>query len=314
MKRFFSFGLVGVVCNFLGLNGNARLDNLMEYDKHECAEILQNAEFSNLWDCFLKGQTDLFFDHEIKLHLSTDCWVNAKKVLEIGSGNGYFIHKLSKVFHDKSYAGIEKDCELVKQSKNEFDRKGLKFRTADAEIKIEEYNNNFDIILFRLTLQHLNNPKLALEHAHGYLKEDGYVIIIEAYDPCRIGSHEISSVQEATSQLKVQNQLHNKGNRQISLEILEEVQQQNSVLGNLFEVYRTSLDTQGNRLETGIRFESSEDRKRLFNHGLLFLNILNRRCGIPIDFEKAYEELEVFLTDESSWLSPGAHYLILKKK
>lgn len=298
---------------WFGLGAEMHLDKLIEYDQYTCAEVLQKADLSDLWNSFLMGQADLYFSQEAE-HLSNEKgWIMSQNILELGSGNGAYLYRLSEVFKDKKYLGVEKQYSLVTQSNAQYSRNGLSFAEGDAEQENEQFNNQFDAILFRLSLQHLQNPKFALQLAYQYLKKDGYIIIIDSYDPAKKSSHEIPSMEDASRQHNERNRTTLKGNRRITIEILEDLQNKSCPLSNLYEVARTSLDTQGNRLEKGIRFESEQDRKRYFNHALLFLGLLSKGYGISVNFSKAYEELQVFLKDENAWICPGMHFLVLKK-
>jgi SAM-dependent methyltransferase len=299
--------------SLFGLGAEMRLDRLVDYDQQTCAETLQAADLSDLWNYFLKGQADLFFSHEAELLADEPAWTTAQMVLELGSGNGAYLSRLSETFKDKKYLGVEKQSSFVEQSNAQFGCSGLVFVEGDAEEENELYTNQFDAVLFRLTLQHLKNPRLALQLAHQYLKQDGYVIIIDSYDPAKRCSHEIPSVEDASRQHNEHNKATLNGNRRITIEILEDLQNGNHSLNNLYEVARTSLDVQGNRLEEGIRFKSEQDRKRYFNHALLLLGILHNGYDVSVDFSKAYEELQVYLEDQDSWICPGMHFLVLKK-
>ena len=297
----------------LGLRAETHLDRLVEYDQKTCLEALQAVDLPELWNCYLKGQTDLYFDQEAEWLSQKDGWIRAQNILELGSGNGVYLSRLSETFKEKTFFGIEKQASFVEQSNAQFGRSGLTFTEGDAEIEYESYRNQFDAVLYRFTLQHLKNPKLSLELAHQYLKKEGYVFIIDSYDPARISSHEIRSFEDASRQHNERNRTASKGNRRITIEILEELQSGNSSLSSLYEIAYTSLDVQGNRLEKGIRFESELDRKRYFNQALLFLNILKKDYEVSVDLLKAYNELQVYLEDETSWNCPGIHLLILKK-
>ena len=58
--------------------------------------------------------------------------------------------------------GVEKQSPLVMQSNAQYGPYGLDFAKGDAEQENEQLKDKFDVILFRLTLQHLKNPSLAL--------------------------------------------------------------------------------------------------------------------------------------------------------
>lgn len=312
MLKVFKIFIVFFASMF-GLGAEIHLDRLIEYDQQTCTEILREADLRDVWNCFLKGQADLFFNKDAELLMSEKGWTTAKNILELGSGTGAYLFRLSEIFKDKNYLGLEKQSTFVQQSNIQFGRAGLLFIEGDAEEENEHYNNQFDVVLYRLTLQHLKDPKRSLQIAYQYLKQDGCVIIIDSYDPAKSSSHPMPSMEEATRQHNERNKTTLKGNRRITIEILEDLQNGNGPLFGLYEVTRTSLDVEGNRLEKGIRFESEEDRKRYFNHALLFLTILSKEYDISVDFSKAYEELQVYLEDQTSWVCPGLHFLVLKK-
>jgi SAM-dependent methyltransferase len=313
MSIFFKFFSWLFLFTLFGLRAEAYLDRLAEYDQQTCSEVLQTAELPELWNYFLEGQANLYFDQEAEWLSQKNGWAKAQNILELGSGNGAYLSRLSETFKEKIFLGIEKQASFVEQCKAQFGRSRLTFVEGDAESDYEQYKNQFDAVLYRLTLQHLKNPKLSLELAHQYLKKDGYVFIIDSYDPVKISSHKIRSFEEATRQHNERNRATLKGNRRVTIEILEDLQYGSSSLSNLYEVVHTSLDVQGHRLEKGIRFESEQDRKRYFNHALLFLSILNKGYEVPVDLSEAYSELQVYLEDEKSWICPGMHLLVLKK-
>ena len=313
MGDFFKFFSWFLMLPLIGLRAEIHLDRLLEYNAETCEEVLEKVDLSELWDCYLKGQTDLYFGQEAEWLSQKDSWTKAQKILELGSGNGAYLSRLSETFKEKTFLGVEKQTSFVEQSNAQFGRSGLVFTEGDAEIEYEQYQNQFDAVLYRFTLQHLKNPKLSLELAHQYLKKDGYVFIIDSYDPARVSSHEIHSFEDASRQHNERNRTASKGNRRITIEILEDLQTKNSSLSSLYEIAHTSLDVHGNRLEKGIRFESKLDRRRYFNHALLFLSILKKGYEVSVDLSKAYGELQVYLEDETAWNSPGMHLFVLKK-
>lgn len=295
------------------LMGDVRLDRLADSDSKACQEALSNAELSELWNVFLKGQAYLYFDKEQDLFQSSSGWQEAKEVLELGSGNGAYLRQLADVFEKKRYVGIEWQAPLVAQSSSQFGREGVEFTIGNAE-ENQNLSGQFDAVLYRMTLQHLKNPRRSLELSHGYLREGGRVYILDSYDPAKSSSHEIVTHTEASRLHNEKNKATQKGNRRITIEILAELEKGEGPLKDLFEVERTTLDAMGNRLEKGIRFESKEEMRRYFNHAMLFLAILKKGYEIPVDLAQAHEEMQVFLNDEPAWMSPGIHFMVLKKK
>lgn len=311
MIRFFQLVCLTFI---LPVGADMNLKRLDEYDKATCLQMLEEVDLADLWNVFLSVQTDLFFNQEADWIANQKCWQEAKNVLELGSGNGAYLHKLSERFKDKNYLGIEKQPKPANQSNQNFGGMRLKFREGDAEIAYQDLEDQFDIVLFRLTLQHLKNPRLALEHAYRYLKDGGYVVIVDAFDPAKKVSHEMPSLEAASRQLSEKNKNENKGNRRITMEILEELQKGEGRLGQLYQVEFTSLNEQGQVLKNIIKFEDKRERKLSFTQALLVLDIFKKGYGVAVDFSKAYEELKVLLEDEKAWICPGMHVMILKKR
>lgn len=295
------------------MEGEVHLDRLASYDKERCAKLLEAAGLAELWSSFLQGQATLYFDQEITWLLQEESWRGASTILELGSGDGAYLALLSDRFKEKTFLGVESQPSSVAKARARFRSPQLTFFEGDAEKLYPQYLNQFDAVFYRLTLQHLKNPKLSLALAHQYLKKGGYLFVIDSHDSAQSSSHQIHSFEKATSQLVKQGQATLKGNRLITTQILEDLENKKSPLSSLYELVRTSLDVHGKRLEKGICFESSEDRKRYFNHALLFLTILKKGYAIPVDLSEAYHELQIYLSDELSWVCPGIHFLVLKK-
>lgn len=289
-------------------------NNLIEYDKADCLELLGKADTAELWDVFLEGQTKLFFDSEVQWIANADWWQSSKRILEIGCGNGAYLAKLADQFQGKKFLGIEKLPLSVAQAQERNSRDSVIFREGDAEVFDPQLIDSADIILFRLVLQHLNDPMIALKAAARYLSSNGYVLIIDVYDKARRTSHPITAIDEAValaaeSQLKKQN-----GNRRITLDLLQALEDGKSPLSELYEVIFSNLDAKGNILCGGIQSKGERARELYFNYGLLFLTLVHRTYQVPVNLDKAYEELKSYREDEGAWSSMGMHLLVLKKK
>lgn len=179
MSNLLKFFCGVLLLSLFGLRAEVQLNRLTECDKQTCVEALQIASLTELWNYFLKGQANLYFDQEAEWLSQKHGWVKAQNILELGSGNGAYLSRLSETFKEKIFLGVEKQASFVEQSNAQFGRPELTFIEGDAEVAYEQYKNQFDAVLYRLTLQHLTNPKRSLEQAHQYLKEDGYLFIID---------------------------------------------------------------------------------------------------------------------------------------
>lgn len=290
------------------------LKTLIKYDKATCLERLEKATNEELWDAFLEGQAELFFEPELHW-IAKQHWLDCvNQILEIGSGNGAYLSKFASLFPEKTYHGIEKLSLSVKQAKERYAKDGIDFDVGDAEIFNEQLINSADALLFRLTLQHLKKPLVALQNAWHYLSFQGYIVIIDSCDSARKTSHPIFTIDQAL-ELVAESQLKSGiGNRKITLEILQSLENQGSELNHLYELVTSNIDASGRLLQETFRLEGEESRKKYVNHNLLFSTLLHRTYQIPVEIEKAYDELIEYLGDENAWTVLGMHYLVLKKK
>ncbi len=310
--------LMGLLCfltlSISSLTAEVSLKDLLKYDKEICLERLEKATNEELWDVFLEGQAELFFEPEFQWIASQDSWREAKNILEIESGNGAYLSKLADKFHEKSFYGIEKLPLSVKQANERYARDRVVFQEGDAEILNEQLFHSAESVLFRLTLQHLKNPLLALQNTWHYLPSNGHVFIIDSCDGAKKTSHPITAIDEALELVAESQRNHGVGNRKITLEILQMLESHQSQLSGLYEVVYSNLDATGNVLDEVLRLEGEQARKRYSNHNLLFLTLVHRTYQVKVDMSKAYDEIREYLDDENAWTVLGMHYLILKKK
>lgn len=287
---------------------------LIDLDKISCLDQLEQATSAELWDAFLEGQANLFFDSEFDWIVKSNWWKESENVLEMGCGNGAYLHRLSLQNQDKGFRGVDRDSNHVEQANQRYPEANLAFREGDAEAFDPQLIGSANAVLFRMTLQHLVNPTKALEHAAEYLSPNGYVVVIDSYDEARRSSHLISTVEKALQQVAEVQRKQGRGNRKITLELLQAVDRGDSPLADLYEVAFSNIDRDGNLVAEIICLKGAQSRALYFNHGLLFLTLVHRTFDVPIALGAAYDELRSYCEDEEAWTSPGCHFLVLRKK
>jgi SAM-dependent methyltransferase len=218
------------------------LSNLIAYDKAICLERLEKATTEELWDVFLVGQAELNFTTEFHWVSNKEWWQKAENVLDIGCGNGAYLSKVANQFPEKKFLGIEKLPLSVTHANERYASNGVTFEEGDAEVLHEPLTSTADVILFRLVLQHLQKPLLALQNSWHYLAPKGYVLIIDSYDPAKRTSHPISELDHLLALVAEKQANSDKGHRKISLEVLQQIENQRSPLSELYRVVFTNLD------------------------------------------------------------------------
>lgn len=296
------------------LEANVSLDNLVRSNKAECFEKLKTTSDEELWSIFLKGQTNLFFPREFQWIEKGKWWKEAKDVLELGSGDGSYLNKLSQKFPHIHFKGVELVEKYVKSATANYSHDQLIYEQGDAQVYNKDLENSFDIVLLRLTLQHLKDPVATLNHVQKYLRDGGHVVIIESFDQNKATSHPCKEIDVALQLAAEIQKGKGKGNRKVSFDFFKEIKENSSSLSQLYDVQYSNLDLKGHLVGDNVRFESEKEGPLYFNHAVLFSELVHRTYQIPLNLDQAYDELQVYLTNKDAWACPGVHFLVLKKK
>ncbi len=126
---------------------------------------------------YLLSQADYYLSVMKKLGLN----VEGKKILEIGSGYGFFLVYAAKKLEWDVY-GIEPGegefsgrFEIAQRilDENGIDRRRL-INSRGEDIKLE--SNGFDVVISNDVLEHVQNPQKVIHEAYRMLKPDGILI------------------------------------------------------------------------------------------------------------------------------------------
>lgn len=134
-----------------------------------------------IWNEFQILQVEFAFRQELALFYQSTSWIASRRVLDAGCGNGYYLDELFKHFPDKAITGVDISHDLINNANTERKSEHLSFIVGDYL----EINENFDAVIMRLFLQHLQNPIEALEKANDILSAKGCVLIIDSVDSHR---------------------------------------------------------------------------------------------------------------------------------
>lgn len=277
--------------------------DLQKLDKRSAISFISEIHESDLWDIFLNGQAQLLASCDIDHLEKIPSFDQAESILEIGSGNGAFLHKVHKKHPSKQYHGIDYNEGYVKTASSRYANASIQFKVKDAEKLHLELKSSFNIIIFRFTLQHLQNPKLALKHAYQYLRPKGCICIIDAEDSSNGHSHPLTILEKALLQAKsLQEKDKTKGNRDFTAKLEEDLNNPKSDLQSFFDQLHNSISTEtipGSKIST---------------HLLLFSGLVNKRYGISLDFDKHYDEVQTLSSAPGSWFKFGIQRITLQKK
>ena len=105
-----------------------------------------------------------------------------RTVLDLGTGNGYYLRHLINRFPEKTYYGYDSSAEFIKVAKQEHgDVPSRSFSSAD----LFEVRQTADFVLMRLLLQHVQDVDAVLNHVASLTNIGGSALIVDAHDPFR---------------------------------------------------------------------------------------------------------------------------------
>lgn len=130
----------------------------------------------------LKNQVDFPFDGE-SLSISEHGLINARTILDIGAGNGYFLGRLAKIHPDKKFVGIDPSKQLTDAARKFIEENKIKNVEIVNEIcPYLKLNQKFDFIYSRLTLYYTPERESILKWAHSLLNDGGRMCVIDVDD------------------------------------------------------------------------------------------------------------------------------------
>ena len=134
-----------------------------------------------IWDQIQRLQTDFAFAQELSCYYTTPQWHAAKTVLDLGTGNGYYLKKIAARFPDKIYHGVDVSAELIAIAEREVSGENVSF----SHRTLFDVKEPYDFVLMRLLLQHLDDVQAVLDHVAALTRPGGTALIIDAHDPLR---------------------------------------------------------------------------------------------------------------------------------
>lgn len=103
-----------------------------------------------LWDRLLTLQADVTVGFELPAYFTEPAWRRARRVLDVGTGNGAYLRRLARLFPGKDYLGVDRSAELVEAARSAGGG-GVDYRCLDAF----EVEGSFDFIILRLVVRHV---------------------------------------------------------------------------------------------------------------------------------------------------------------
>jgi SAM-dependent methyltransferase len=137
---------------------------------------------SAAWDAELRKQVDLLWPREVE-RVEAYGLNAASTVLDLGTGNGYFLSRLAERHPRKNFMGIEASPSLAAMAQRGADEgKAANMKVLHGSCPLAGLKTRFDLVMARLSLYCMPNREEVLRWAHGLLNEGGRIVIIDVDD------------------------------------------------------------------------------------------------------------------------------------
>jgi SAM-dependent methyltransferase len=132
-------------------------------------------------DRFQRVQAELGLPLELACFHASPQWRRARRVLDVGCGNGAYLHGLAAQFPDKEYVGVDYNPDLVEIARRAPGGPGVEVRHADWH----DVTGRFDCVVARLFVQYLPDPEEFVARVAA-LAPGGSLFVIDADDRQRL--------------------------------------------------------------------------------------------------------------------------------
>lgn len=99
-----------------------------------------------------------------------------EKVLDVGCGDGYYLHLLANLGINLKITGVDNNQEALASARRNIKRKKVKLIEGDT-LKLPFRGNTFDKIIASEVLEHLPNDQVGINELHRVLKKGGKIVI-----------------------------------------------------------------------------------------------------------------------------------------
>ena len=251
------------------------------------------GEHQSLWKEHLELQTKIMESVDAKHLFPSKSWQSARKVLDIGCGEGYHLLRIQSQYPDKSYTGIDVDEDVISMAQAKTSEVLFLLKDLYSYTPTQE----FDFAIARLLIQHLPNLEGFLDFAQACLNPGGTLWVVDGYDELKRVGPKAPLLKAAYNELaKAQKQLGT--DRNGSLELV------NFAHKHGFRVEREIIEA----LYAEQDF-SRQDLKRLYE---VNTRVIKDMYGVPLDLNAIYAQLDEWALDNTP-VTVGVHIVTLQK-
>ena len=162
----------------------------------------KDDRLEEIWDLLQRYQSDFCIAQELPHYYTFEQWIEARTVIDVGTGNGYYLNRIADLFPGKTYVGIDHSAELLAIASQHIQREQISFLKQD----LWELTGIYDFAILRLVLQHVPDVAGVLECLARVVRPGGAMLVIDAHDPLRFFSPPVPKFMEFFSTFRSQEQ------------------------------------------------------------------------------------------------------------
>jgi ubiquinone/menaquinone biosynthesis C-methylase UbiE/acyl carrier protein len=128
----------------------------------------------------LNAQVDLFWEKELQLYKNLGL-MDGMSVLDCGCGPGYLLEKLHNLFPSLQLTGIDVSEPLISYAQKKITGMHLQRCKVmqQSVLSLQFPDESFDFVIVRLVVEHLPDPRVALNEVKRVLKKSGHAIFVD---------------------------------------------------------------------------------------------------------------------------------------
>jgi SAM-dependent methyltransferase len=258
----------------------------------------QNSNLFQIWDEVQRVQADFCFPQEISAYYMSENWIkSANKILDVGTGNGYFLGMISAYFPEKFYTAIDISKEFIEKAKQDQKISNVTYRVQDYF----DLERQFDFIIMRLFWQHLPLERLkeAFLRLEKLTKIGSSVLITDAWDSARYFQPDLPEFRKIISAYTEQ-QIASGRDRNILERLLVEVTEEKK-----WEI--------GTDLKFIIPSTIGSNLNLFYRVYDLWIKLFECLGELKVDYSPAKEELKNWKKETSNYTQAGIRIIRLDR-
>jgi len=270
--------------------------NNLKTDPSNIIKKLEDISEQDLYRSTLKVQMDLYLSEILRYLFNHQIWSSAKTVIDLGCGPGDLISNIARYYPDKFYTGVDINEPFIKIAKEQNKaQNNCEFVCADL---YEFAKGQYDIVILRAVLQHLNDPDRFMKRLPDLLHNNSVVLLNDTPNENFIeSSPSIPAFDDFYKKLQV-SQRDKGGNRNCLKELEDNLERYNF---KLIEAY-----------DQTIPITTEENRLKIIQYLILGCSIATKMFSIHVDLKSLFGDLVKWYESEASYIQIKTKWMMIK--